>query len=109
MLLTGGIGLATIGAGAYFGVQARDVQRKFDAAGCGDSTALLDMAAIDQCKADREQGDRNAFLTNVLVGSGGLVVVASLIVFIADPGNVERPSRAGVAITHNSVNLVVRW
>ena len=109
MLLTGGLGLATIGAGAYFGLQARDVQRKFDAAGCGDPSTLLDMAAIDQCKADREQGDRNAFLTNVLVGSGGAVVLVSLIVFIADPGNVERPSRAGVAITHNSVNLTVRW
>jgi tetratricopeptide (TPR) repeat protein len=109
MLVTGGLGLATIGAGAYFGVQARDLQRKFDAAGCGDSSTLLDMAAIDQCMDNRDKGDRNAFLTNVLVGSGGLIVVASLIVFIADPGNVERPSRAGVAITPSSVNFMVRW
>jgi tetratricopeptide (TPR) repeat protein len=109
MLLTGGLGLATIGAGAYFAKETRDLQRSYDARGCGDSAVLLDLAAIDQCNADLEQGDRNAFLTNVLVGSGGAVVLVSLIVFIADPGNVERPSKASVAVSRNSVNLVVRW
>jgi len=111
MLLTGALGLATGGAGAYFALQARDEQRKFDALDCGDpmKKPLLDMAQLDQCTGYQKKGDRDAFLTNVLIGSGGTIVLASLIVFIADPGNVERPSRAGVAVTHNSVHLVVRW
>ncbi|HEY5947877.1 MAG TPA: hypothetical protein VIV40_20395 [Kofleriaceae bacterium] len=109
MLVTGGIGLATGGVGAYFATQARDDQRRYDAAGCGDRTTLLDATQIAQCQADHDKGDRDAFLTNVLIGSGGAVVIASLIVMIADPGNVEPPSRIAVAVTHNSVNLVVRW
>ena len=109
MLLTGGLGLAAGGVGAYFALEARDAQRRYDAADCGNDMALLDMAEIEQCQADRKLGDRNAFLTNVLIGSGGAVVIASLIVFAIDPGNVERPDRVSATVTRNSINLVVRW
>jgi tetratricopeptide (TPR) repeat protein len=111
MLLTGALGLATGGAGAYFALQTRDEQRKFDALDCGDpmKKPLLDMATLDQCTDHQKKGDRDAFLTNVLIGSGGALLLTSLIVFIADPGNVERPNGPSVAVTHNSVHLVVRW
>jgi hypothetical protein len=47
----------------------------------------------------------------VLIGSGAAIVVTSLIVLIADPGNVERPDavRAGVAVSPTSFNVVVKW
>jgi hypothetical protein len=108
MLLTGGLGLATAGAGVYFGVLARADQRRFDAAGCATSDAL-DSATVAQCKSDRKQGDRDTFLRNVLVGSGGAVVLASLIVYAIDPGHFERPTRTAIALTRDAVHVVVRW
>jgi tetratricopeptide (TPR) repeat protein len=110
-LLSGGFGLATVGVGGYFAMRARSAQHRFDAAGCGDpmTAPLLDRAELDQCKVDRDAGERDAFVTNVLIGAGGAVVVASLVVMILDPGNIERPSKVSARVTHNSVNLVVRW
>jgi tetratricopeptide (TPR) repeat protein len=108
MLLTGGMGLATVGAGAYFGVLAREDQRRFDAAGCTGAEPL-DGATVAQCKSARKRGDRDAFLRDVLVGSGGAVVLASLIVYAIDPGHLERPARTGIAFTRDSVHFVVRW
>jgi len=108
MLITTGLGLATGGAGAYFATKAREDQRRYDAAGC-DPTSDLDLAEVNQCLADKKKGERDAFLTNVLIGSGAAVVITSMIIFAIDPGNVERPNRVGAAVTHNSINLVVRW
>jgi tetratricopeptide (TPR) repeat protein len=108
MVATAGLGLATAGVGGYFAYQTREVQRRYDAASC-DGMSGLDQAEIDQCVADKKTGDRDAFLTNVLIGSGGAVIITALIVYAIDPGNVERPNRVGAAVTHNSINLVVRW
>jgi hypothetical protein len=109
MLVTGALGLATIGAGAYFGVQARNAQRSFDDAGCGDPTMLLGQAALATCMDDRDRGQKNAFLSNVLLGSGGAVLLTSALVFIIDPGNVERPNGPRVSITPSSVKVVFAW
>ena len=109
MLITGALGLAAAGTGAYFLTQARDAQDAFDNAGCGDPTMLLGQDALATCVEDRDRGDRNAFLGNVLIGSGGAVLLTSLLVFIIDPGNVERPSSPRVSVTPNSVRMVFAW
>jgi hypothetical protein len=111
-ILTGGVGLATIGAGAYFGVQTRELQRAYDQAGCGDlAQQQLTAPEIARCRADRDKGERNALISNVLIGSGAAIVVASLLVFVIDPGNLERPSepRAAVRVSPSSVEVVLRW
>jgi hypothetical protein len=109
MLVTGALGLAAGGAGAYFAVQARTNQRAFDDAGCGDATMLLGDAALAQCVRDRDAGERNAFVGNVLIASGAAVVLTSAIVFILDPGNVERPSSPRVSISPTSVSVGFAW
>jgi hypothetical protein len=111
MVVTALLGAATIGAGAYFGVQARDAQASFDANQCGDPTVPRLKPLIDQCNADEESGTRNAFLSNVLIGSGGAVVLISALIYAIDPGNVDRPTekRVGVALTPTSVKVVFKW
>ncbi len=109
MLVTGALGLAAGGVGAYFAVQARSHQRAFDDAGCGDASMLLGEAALAQCVSDRDAGERNAFLGNVLIGSGAAVVLTSAIVFILDPGNVERPSTPRVSISPSSIHVGFAW
>lgn len=109
MLVTGGIGAAAVITGVVFGVAARGKQADFNDAGCGERDQLLDEPEYARCEQLRDGGQRDALLGNVLMASGGAVLAASLIVFIIDPGNVERPSRTQVGITHNRIDLVVRW
>jgi hypothetical protein len=110
-ILTGLVGLGTAGAGAYFGVQARDLQSKFDEAGCGDPTQTRLEGVLSQCVSDRDRGKRDAFLTNVLVGSGAAVVLTAVLVFAIDPGNLERPDapRVGLGVSPTSLKVMVLW
>jgi tetratricopeptide (TPR) repeat protein len=109
MLATTGLGLALGGAGAYYAVQASGDEGRFDALGCGDPQTQLDTMQINQCFSYRDRADSDGFMSKVLNGSGGAIVVASLIVLIADPGNIEPPRKTAVSITHNSVSFSVRW
>lgn len=111
MLVTGALGLAAVGAGAYFMTQAQSAQDAFDEAGCGDPNMLLSQAALATCVEDRDRGERNALLGNVLIGSGGAVLLTSVIVFIIDPGNVERPSSTTprVSVSRNTLNVGWSW
>jgi len=106
MLITGTLGLAAAGVGGYYGLQARDAEKKFDN-GCQRGMLLLP-DEIATCKGYLDRGNRDAKRANLLVGSGAAVALVSTIIFILDPGNVERPNRM-VAVTPTSVNLVVRW
>jgi tetratricopeptide (TPR) repeat protein len=110
MIATGVAGLAVAGAGAYFGLSARKHQSAFDDAGCGDPSQSLPEATLDACRDDKDTGAQHARLANILVGTGGGIVLASLLVYIIDPGNIERPKeRATVTVSPSSVNVVVRW
>lgn len=109
MLVTGALGLAAGGVGAYFLTQARSAQDSFDEAGCGDPTMLLGDAALATCLDDRDRGKKNAFLGNVIAGSGAAVLLVSVIVLIIDPGNVERPETPRVSVTSNSLNVGWSW
>jgi len=111
MLVTGALGVATAGVGTYFGIQARNAQSSFDTNMCGDAGTPRIQTIIDQCSADRDRGQRDALLGNVLIGSGAAVVLVSAIVFAIDPGNIERPSqqRVGLAISPSSVKVVFQW
>jgi tetratricopeptide (TPR) repeat protein len=110
MLVTGALGLATAGVGGYFAVQERDAQRAFDDLGCGDPSTLLGQSALATCVEERDRGEKNALFGNVLIGSGAALLVTSALVFIIDPGNVERP-RSGpqVSVTANAVKVVFAW
>lgn len=112
MVATGLVGLATAGAGGYFAYRARSAQAAFDDAGCGDPGRTLPQPVLATCAEDRDEGKRDARLANVLLASGGALAAASLLVFILDPGNIERPrERATVAVTPSSVQVqaVFRW
>jgi hypothetical protein len=62
------------------------------------------------CDDYRKRGKRDALLTNVLIGGGGAIFLTSLIILIADPGNVEKPNaRASVSVSPTSFKVVVRW
>jgi hypothetical protein len=111
MFVTGLLGVAAAGAGAYFGIQERDAQERFDTNQCGDRSVPRLQPIIDQCNADKDLAVRDALLTNVLVGSGGAVILISAIVYAIDPGNIDRPTekRVGVAVTPTSVKVVFKW
>ncbi|HUS32064.1 MAG TPA: hypothetical protein VMZ53_26375 [Kofleriaceae bacterium] len=111
MVVTSVLGLATVGAGAYFGIQARDAQNNFDNNQCGDPTVPRLQPLIDQCNADKDKGTRDALLSNVLIGSGGAVVLVSALIYALDPGNVEAPKekRVGLAVSPTSVQVVLKW
>jgi len=106
-----GVGaLAMIGGGA-FGLRARSAQTAFDDAGCGDPADLLTAAELATCRDDRDRGQRSAIVSNVLLIGGGAIFAASVLVFVVDPGNVERPgqARAQLRITPTSIHAEVRW
>jgi hypothetical protein len=104
------LGLAAGGAGTYFALQARDQQRGFDSAGCGDPMRPLDAATLASCTQQREDGERSALYANIGIATGGAFVLTGLILLIADPGNIERPrAGASVAVTPTSIGAVIRW
>ncbi|MBA3452857.1 MAG: tetratricopeptide repeat protein [Deltaproteobacteria bacterium] len=106
-----GIGAVAVVGGGVFGMRARDAQRAFDDAGCGDPTERLTQAELATCRGDRDRGERAAMYSNVLLIGGGAVIATSLLVFILDPGNLERPeqARAQLSFTPTSVQATVRW
>lgn len=99
-VLAGGVGAAVIGAGVLFAFRAKSAQTSFDDAGCGDPSHDLVSAEYSSCLATRDRGERSALLANTLLIAGGAIVVSSTLVFVIDPGNVERP---------HSVAVAVRW
>ncbi len=107
----GGVGVGAAIAGGMFALGARSAQSQFDSAGCGDSNRLLDSAVLGGCIADRSAGKRDALLGNVLLGSGGVLLVTSALILVIDPGNLHRPeqARARVALTTSSITVAVRW
>jgi tetratricopeptide (TPR) repeat protein len=108
MIMTAVLGAAGMGAGGYFGVQAKSQQDKFDSLGCGDTTQLLGAAALAQCKSYKSTGQKDSTLASSLLIGGGAVLAVATIVFAIDPGNVERPSTT-VAVSPSSIDLVVHW
>ena len=110
-VIAGGVGAGAVIAGGVFALRARSAQSSFDSAGCGDPTRLLDQPALAQCVDDRDQGKRAAQLGGAFLVGGGVVFAASALVFVIDPGNLERPdsARARVAITPSSIQLVGQW
>lgn len=109
MLLTGGVGLAVAGAGGYFAYRSRQEQSAFDDAQCG-TLETLPLETLDKCRGHIDQGRSDARLANILMATGGGIVLASVIVYVLDPGNIERPKeRATLSVTPSSVGLVVRW
>jgi len=108
MIATAALGAAGMGVGGYFGVQARDLQQKFDGAECGDPSQLLSAAQLATCRSQRDDGQRDATLATSFMIGGGALLLASAIVFAIDPGNVERP-RAQIAVSGRSFGVVVHW
>lgn len=108
MIATAVLGAGAMGAGGYFGVQARSQQDKFDSLGCGDTTTLLGADALASCKSYKSTGQKDALLANSLLIGGGAVLAVATIVFAIDPGNLEKPS-ATVAVSPSSIDLVVHW
>ncbi|MDQ3365942.1 MAG: hypothetical protein M3680_10995 [Myxococcota bacterium] len=110
-IVTGALGAAAVITGGYFGYRARNAQASFDDAGCGDRSRALDAATLARCEEDRVGGKRDALVTNVLIGGGGAVLLASVLVFVIDPGNLERPetARASVQVSPTSFQVVIPW
>jgi tetratricopeptide (TPR) repeat protein len=108
--VAGGVGVASLVAGGVFGMGARNAQSAFDDAGCGDPGRILPADALGQCRDDRDRGKRDALYSNVFLASGGALVLGSALLFLIDPGNIERPDRgAHVAISPTSVQLMVHF
>jgi hypothetical protein len=103
-----GVGAAAVVTGAIFGVGARRAQTEYDDKGCGDPTQLIDKAGYDHCLDLRDRGQRDALLGNVLLIGGASVIAAAAIVYVIDPGNVERP-RSQLVLSPRGAGLVVRW
>ncbi len=106
-----GVGAVAMVGGGVFGVRARDAQSAFDNANCGDPAELLTQSELAACRSDRDRGERSAMFSNVLLIGGGALLATSVLVFVLDPGNLERPqdARAQLRITPTSAQAVVRW
>jgi hypothetical protein len=111
MIATSVVGLAGLGAGGYFGLQTNKHQEAFDSAGCGDPLQLLGADQIAECQMHRTDGNNAAQLSNAFFIGGGAMLLASVVVFALDPGNVSRPEapRTAVKLSPTSVQLVVSW
>lgn len=120
MLVTGGVGIAAMITGGVFAVSARSAQASFSDAGCGDPSQGLIEPALAQCREDLDRGERNALLGNAFLIGGGAILAASALVFVLDPGNLERPgggkerrpvtsTRTRIGVTPGSVQMVVQW
>jgi tetratricopeptide (TPR) repeat protein len=107
--VTATLGIAGIATGAVFAFQGRSAQHSFDDAGCADATQSLSEAALATCKSDLDRGERDALLANIGFGAGGALLATSLILFVVDPGNIERPTAPRVSITPTSVQIMGRW
>jgi hypothetical protein len=103
-----GVGAAAIVTGAVFGVAARRAQSEYDDNGCGDPQQLIDQPGYDSCIGARDRGQRNSLLANVFLVGGAAVIAAAAVVYVIDPGNVERPS-SQIVLTAHSASWVVRW
>ena len=110
-IIGAGAGAVAVLAGGAFGLAARGAQSDFDDAGCGDADQNRPDAVLAKCRADLDRGERNALLANSFVIGGGVAIAASAIVFLVDPGNIERPRerRAQLRFSPTSVQVVVRW
>lgn len=109
-IVAGGAGALAVVAGGVFGFAARSAQSDFDGAGCGEDR-FLDEPTLATCVEDRDRGERNARLANLLIGGGGALLVGSVIVFAIDPGNIERPTqaRAQLGVSPNGIKVVIKW
>jgi len=111
-LVTGALGLVTAGVGGYFAYSVRNRQTDYD-----DKcvAGLLPPDEVDACLADIDDGRRDARLANILMASGGGVMLVSILMLIIDPGNVERPAQQRVTITPTvtptatSIQAVFKW
>ncbi|HSD85861.1 MAG TPA: hypothetical protein VLB44_00045 [Kofleriaceae bacterium] len=105
------VGLVALGGGVYFATQGKNLQTKFDALACGDRSRLLPADQIAVCRDYEDRGKRDALIGNVGLISGGAVLATAVLVYLIDPGNVERPEqpRVGVTIAPTSITAVVRW
>ncbi len=103
-----GVGAGALVVGAIFGVQARRAQTEYDDGGCGDPQTLVDETAYDHCLDLRDSGQRDALLANVLMIGGGAIIAAAAIVYVIDPGNVERP-RSQIVLSPRGAQWIVRW
>jgi hypothetical protein len=85
----GGVGLAALGAGAFFGVRAmagwEDVRAKCDPAACRDASALEDAAAARL----------DATVSNVAVVGGAVLLGAGLVLVLTHE---RRPERAALRV-----------
>ena len=110
VLGTGIAGLVTVGIGGYFAVRMKSRQSSFDDSACGDPGQIHSDDELADCRADIDRGKKDARLANVLIGAGSAVALGSLVVYLIDPGNVERPQRsAKLLVTPTSVGFQVRW
>ena len=106
------VGVVAGGAGGFFGLRARKAQEAYDDRGCGNPAQLLDADELAACRSDRDTGKQSATLSNALLIGGGAVVAVSAVLFIIDPGNVERPREkrgAQLLLSPTSVDVMVRW
>jgi tetratricopeptide (TPR) repeat protein len=107
----GAVGAGGLIAGGVFGLLTRTAQQSFRDAGCGDPETLVGETVFAKCLDDKDRGQRYAQLTNIFLIGGGVVLAASAVVFVIDPGNRERPDspRAAVTVSPSSAQVVVRW
>ena len=110
-IVAGGVGVGAVIAGGVFAVSARNAQSSFDNAGCPDRTLRLGADALAQCQADASRGEQRARLANIFLGAGAAVAATAVIIFVVDPGNMERPEapRAAITLSPTSIQFTARW
>lgn len=104
------IGVASLAVGGYFGMSSRGAQTAFTDAGCGERDQVLSPDQVAACRDDAERGERDALRGNVLMAVGAGVLVTSLLVFVLDPGNLERTQPAPrISLTAGSIHFTASF
>lgn len=106
---TAGVGVATIGAGVFFGVRSKETGTEFSDLGCGDPGVPLGQDQADVCDSTQAKGERQALVSNVLSASGAAIIAGAVILWLIDPGNVERPAESSVTVGITPSSAVVSW
>jgi hypothetical protein len=86
--VTGGVGLAALAAGTYFGLSARSSWSASQSA-CASASDCT-----DRLRAVSERGDaeRSATFSTIALGVGAAALVAGVVLFLASPSTSDTPS-----------------
>lgn len=90
-----GTGVALTGTGVAFGLLTKDTQDEYDSLA---GRAQLDLERLQELQ---DEGERNALLTNILIGTGVAAIAAGVVLFFVEGGGETPVEGEATTVTPN--------